>query len=480
MVQFMYQNKGLYMNVLLTGANGYIGRRLKHRLLEDDNVKLKILVRNKSSLLNKLDNVEVVEGSSFDLDSLRKALSGVDVAYYFIHSLTSQNYQELDKQSAKNFLDIALECGVKKIIYLGGLGEKESASTHLISRIETGEILSSAPDKIQTLWFRAGVIIGSGSASFEIIRNITQKLPIMITPKWVSTLAQPIGVDDVIEYLYQGLYLDNKENLIVDIGSEQMSYKDMMENTARVMGLERKLIPVPFLSPKISSYWLTFFTPVPFNVASSLVEGLKSKVVIQNDNAMRFFDIKPKSFKDSVAQALKEIEENQVISRWSDSSGDMWEKDHTKDIANAIFTDRQIRDISNMDKEKVFEAFMCIGGQNGWFGYDWLWSLRGFIDKLLGGYGTNRGRRDQCMVRIGDSLDFWKVVDVKDNERLLLYAQMKLPGRAWLEFIIKDGKLIQTAYFYPNGLWGRIYWYLLIPAHWLIFRNMIDNIIKPK
>ncbi|MGE4456593.1 MAG: SDR family oxidoreductase [Arcobacteraceae bacterium] len=465
------------MNVLLTGANGYIGRRLKNRLLQDENINLKIMVRKKDSISANLNNVEIVEGNSFDLESLKKALSGVDVAYYLIHSLTSTNYQELDKQSAKNFIDVAKECGVKKIIYLGGLGEKESASTHLISRIETGEILSSCPE-VQALWFRAGVIIGSGSASFEIIRNITQKLPVMITPKWVSTLAQPIGVDDVIEYLYQGLYLDNKENLIIDIGAEQMSYKDMMEKTGEVMGLNRKLIPVPFLSPKLSSYWLTLFTPVPYNVASSLIEGLKSKVVVQNDNAMRFFEIKPKSFKDSVAQALKEIETNQVISRWSDSFGDVWEKDHTKDIANAVFTDRQIRDISNMDKAKVFEAFMCIGGQNGWFGYDWLWNLRGFVDKLLGGYGTNRGRRDQCTLRIGDSLDFWKVVDVKADERLLLYAQMKLPGRAWLEFIIKDGKLIQTAYFYPNGLWGRIYWYMLVPAHWLIFRNMIDNILK--
>jgi uncharacterized protein YbjT (DUF2867 family) len=466
------------MNVLLTGANGYIGRRLKNRLLQDTNINLKIMVRKKDSISAKLNNVEIVEGNSFDKESLKKALSGVDVAYYLIHSLTSTNYQELDKQSAKNFIDTAKECGVKKIIYLGGLGEKESASTHLISRIETGEILSSCPDKVQTLWFRAGVIIGSGSASFEIIRNITQKLPIMITPKWVSTMAQPIGVDDVIEYLYQGLYLEDKGNLIVDIGSEQMSYKDMMEKTGEVMGLNRKLIPVPFLSPKLSSYWLTLFTPVPYNVASSLIEGLKSKVVVQNDNAMRFFDIKPKSFKESVAKALKEIETNQVISRWSDSFGNVWEENHTKDIANAVFTDRQIRDISNMDKQKVFEAFMCIGGQNGWFGYDWLWSLRGLVDKLLGGYGTNRGRRDQCSLRIGDSLDFWKVVDVKENERLLLYAQMKLPGRAWLEFMIKDGKLIQTAYFYPNGLWGRIYWYLLVPAHWLIFRNMIDNILK--
>lgn len=466
------------MKVLLTGANGYIGRRLKNKLLQDVNVELKIMVRNKDSLSSKLNNVEIIEGSTFDIKSLKLALRDVDVAYYLVHSLTSVDYEEKDRISAKNFIDVAIECGVKKVIYLGGLGKKETASTHLKSRIETGEILSSMPSNIQTLWFRAGVIIGSGSASFEIIRNLAQKLPAMITPKWVQTLAQPIGVDDVIEYLHKGLYLETKDNVIVDIGSEQMSYKDMMLRTARVMGLKRYLFPVPLLSPKLSSYWLALFTPVPFNVARSLVEGLKSEVVIENDNARKYFDIVPKSFEESVKKALAEIESNQVISRWSDSFGDVWEKDHSKDIANAIFIDRQIRDISNIPQSKVFEAFMCIGGDNGWFGYEYLWEIRGIIDKLFGGYGTNRGRRDSCSLRIGDGLDFWKVSDVEENKRLLLFAQMKLPGKAWLEFVIDDGKLIQTAYFYPNGVFGRLYWYAMYPAHFFIFANMIDNIIK--
>ncbi|MDD3856281.1 SDR family oxidoreductase [Sulfurimonas sp.] len=466
------------MKVLLTGANGYIGRRLKHKLLDDKNIDLRVMVRDKSSLSSNLANIEIVEGSTFDIDSLKNALNGVDVAYYLVHSLTSKDYEQKDRLSAQNFLQTAVACGVKKIIYLGGLGQKETASTHLKSRIETGEILSSNSEDIQTIWFRAGVIIGSGSASFEIIRNIIQKLPIMITPKWVETLAQPIGVDDVIEYLHQGLYLSYDKNLVVDIGAQQMSYRDMMLKTAQIMGLKRYLFPVPFLSPKISSYWLAIFTPVPYNIASSLIDGLKSEVIVQNQNAIKYFNIVPKSFNDAVFQALHEIETNQVLSRWSDSFGDVWEKDHVKDIANAVFVDRQVRDISYIDSSKIFESFMCIGGENGWFGYDFLWEIRGFIDKLFGGYGTNRGRRDSCSLRIGDGVDFWKVVDVVQNRRLLLYAQMKLPGKAWLEFIIEDNKLIQSAYFYPNGIIGRLYWYALTPAHFLIFSNMIDNIIK--
>ena len=466
------------MKILLTGANGYIGRRLKHKLIQNSDLHIKILVRNKNSISSNLKNIEMIEGSTFDETSLFEALSGVDVAFYLIHSLGSKNYEELDRISAQNFLNAAIKCNVKRIIYLGGLGEKSTASLHLKSRMETGEILSSRPQEIQTIWFRAGVIIGSGSASFEIIRNLTQKLPIMLTPKWVCTMAQPIGVDDVIEYLSQSTTIQYEKNLVVDIGSEKMNYKNMMIQTAEVMGLKRYLIPVPVLSPKLSSYWLTLFTPVPFNVSSSLIEGLKSEVIIQNDNAKTFFDIQPQDFQSSVKKALQEIEQNQVVSRWSDSSGDIWEKDHSKDIANAVFIDRQVRDISDFDATKIYQSFMCIGGKNGWLAYDWLWEVRGLIDKIFGGFGTNRGRRDDCDLRIGDSLDFWKVVDVVPNKRLLLFAQMKLPGRAWLEFIIEDGKLIQSAYFYPYGILGIIYWYSLIPLHWLIFGNMVDAIIK--
>ena len=468
------------MKVLLTGSTGYIGRRLKQKLLDDESVELKLLVRNKKTISPTiLDKVEVIEGDTFNKEALKEALKDVEIAYYLIHSLSNENYKDLDKISAQNFLDVAEECGVKRIIYLGGLGVKnEDTSEHLLSRIETGEILSSSKS-VQTIWLRAGVIIGSGSASFEIIRNLTEKLPVMTTPKWVDTKAQPIAVNDVLSYLHDSLYLGVRENLIVDIGSAQLSYKEMMEKTALALGLKRFLIPVPFMSINISSYWLNLFTPVPFTIAKALIEGLKSEVVIQNQNAKKYFPkIVPMSYEDAVKSAIKEIEENQVISRWNDKGDGVWEKIGQKEISKAIFIDRKEEDISNIEPSKVYQSFIGIGGDNGWFDFDFLWELRGIIDKLIGGVGLKRGRRSQCDLRISDCLDFWKVVDLKENERLLLYAQMKLPGSAWLEFKIQDNKLIQSAYFYPKGVLGRLYWYALIPLHYFVFNNMIKSIVK--
>ena len=468
------------MKVLLTGSTGYIGRRLKQRLSENENIDLRIYVRNKKSHSHlTLNSFEIFEGDTFDKEKLEEALTGIDTAFYLIHSLNNKNYKDLDKISAQNFIDAAQKCGVKRVIYLGGLGVKnEDTSEHLLSRIETGEILSSSK-KVQTIWIRAGVIIGSGSTSFEIIRNLTEKLPIMTTPKWVNTKTQPIAVDDVLDYLLQSIDLETKENLIVDIGSEQLQYKEMMLQTAEALGLKRIIIPLPFLSITLSSYWLNLFTPVQFTVAKALIEGLKSEVIIQNDNAKKFFpNIKPISYKQSVKKAIHEIKSNQVISRWSDTSGKIWEKNHTKEIADAIFVDRKEREIKNISKESVYKSFISIGGDNGWFAYDFLWEIRGILDKLIGGVGLKRGRRSQDDLRVGESLDFWKVVDIKKDERLLLFAQMKLPGIAWLEFKIEDNKLIQSAYFYPKGVFGRLYWYSLIPLHYLVFNNMIDSIIK--
>lgn len=465
------------MNILLTGATGYIGRRLKHRLLKESDVKLRLFVKKGQSVKTS-DTVEIAEGSTFDQESLNSALKNIDTAYYLIHSMESKNYRELDKKSAQNFLDSCIKNGVKRIIYLGGLGEKESASEHLLSRIETGEILSSRPDAVQTLWFRAGVIIGSGSASFEIVRNLVEKLPFMITPKWVNTLCQPSAEADVIEYLANASMLQNKESAIIDIGGEAMSYRELLLGYARAVGLKRVLIPVPFFSPKLSSYWLTLMTPVPYSVASALIEGLKSEVVVKNDNAKRLFpNIVPLKYEEAVKKATEEIQKSQVVSRWSDASGEAWETDHST-LADAVFTDRQITELDGAEPKKVFETFCAVGGENGWFGYDSLWKMRGLIDKMFGGYGLSRGRRDPKTLRISDSVDFWKVVDIQDNKRLLLFAQMKLPGTAWLEWLVRDGKLYQTAYFYPHGLLGRLYWYAMLPFHIFIFRGMAQNILK--
>jgi len=254
--------------------------------------------------------VEIFEGSTFDKESLRKALEGIDVAYYLIHSMgTKGDFKELDRLSAKNFLNACIDSNVQRIIYLGGLGRKDTASEHLLSRIETGEILSSRPETIQTIWFRAGIIIGSGSASFEIIRHLVRKLPLMTTPKWVHTKTQPIGISDVLEYLFQAKDLDTKKNVVVDIGSDQMSFKDMLIRASKVMGLKRLLIPVPLLTPRLSSYWLILITPISFRIAKALVDGLKSETIIQNDNAKKYFGhISPLSYEDAIKIALREIE----------------------------------------------------------------------------------------------------------------------------------------------------------------------------
>ncbi|MGD9971345.1 MAG: SDR family oxidoreductase [Sulfuricurvum sp.] len=467
------------MKVLLSGADGYIGRRLKQRLMGKAEVDLRLMVRNLKSLSSHARTTcETVQADVLKPETLDAALEGIDCAYYLIHGLSNANFRNIDRTGAQNFIDACVRQNVRRIIYLGGLGDRISGSEHLISRIETGEILSSRPDAVQCLWLRAGVIIGSGSASFEIIRNLVQKLPVMITPKWVSTPITPIGVGEVIDYLEAALRVEMPSNLMVDLGDEAMSYGDLMLRTAAVMGLKRRLIPVNLLTPKLSSYWLSLFTPVPYSIASSLIEGLKSDVLVTNDLRKRYFHIPPGTLEEAVRIAIGEIESNQVFSRWSDSGQGIWEVDHVNDIAEALFVDRRSVSLGEVSDEAVFRSFCAIGGENGWFGYDWMWSLRGWIDKLVKGAGINRGRRDPSRLRIGDSLDFWKVVDWVENERLLLFAQMKLPGKAWLEFKIKDGNLIQSAYFYPEGVKGRIYWYLLLPLHYLIFTNMAKTIVR--
>ncbi len=299
------------MNILLTGATGYIGSQLKEKLLQDENVRLRLFVRNAGKVKEPVGGrVEIYEGSTFDKDSLQKALEGVNVAYYLIHSMGAKgDFEELDRISAENFRDACIATGVKRIIYLGGLGVKETASKHLLSRIETGEILSSQPSDIQTLWFRAGIIIGAGSASFRIIRSLVRKLPLMITPRWVHTKTQPIAVQDVLEYLFQAKNVNVGSNLIADVGSEQMSFKEMLGRAARVMGLRRILIPVPVLSPRLSSYWLILFSPVSYRIARALVDGLKSETIIQNDNARTYFPhVSPLSYEKAIQDALSEDE----------------------------------------------------------------------------------------------------------------------------------------------------------------------------
>jgi uncharacterized protein YbjT (DUF2867 family) len=467
--------------VLLTGATGYIGRRLMIRLAADPGVELRLFVRN-AAKLGPLPTAEIeaAEGSTFDFPSLAAALTSVDTAYYLIHSLgAGRGFQDLERKSAENFREACIAAGVGRIIYLGGLGTKETGSEHLKSRIETGEILSARPDRVQTIWFRAGIIIGSGSASFEIVRDLVQKLPVMTTPRWVSTRTEPIAVDDVLGYLQAALKLETEGNVVVDIGAGAMSFRQMLLKAARLMNLRRWIIPVPFFSPHLSSYWLVLITPVPSNIARALVDGLKSETVVLNDNArIHFGDIHPVPFETAFSRALTDIETNQVLSRWCDSSAK-----GTCDIrgeelpSHAVFRDTREFDFADTPSDAVFRAVVAIGGDRGWLAFPWLWQLRGLADKVLGGPGLNRGRRDPANLRVGDSLDFWKVLDLRPGQRLLLAAQMKVPGNAWLEFGISGGRLIQTAHFLPQGLGGRLYWSAMKPFHALIFRGLAKKII---
>lgn len=469
--------------ILITGATGYIGRRLKERLLQRTDLSLRLLVRNRDKVRpDVLEKVEVIEGDTFNPIALEKAVRNIDVAYYLIHSMGSGvDFEELDRKSADNFRTACIRAGVKRIIYLGGLGTKETASRHLRSRRETGEILSNRPDAIQTIWFRAGVIIGSGSASFEIIHNLVHKLPVMVTPRWVRTKTQPIGVEDVINYLEQAAtVIVDQPNLTIDIGTAPMSFQEMMHAAAKVMGLKRFLFPVPFLSPRLSSYWLIFFTPIPYTMAAALVEGLKSETLVLNNNAERYFpDILPGSYEQAVAKAVLEIERDQVLSRWCDSSaGTFCDVKDQGDTGIAVLRDIRKVSLGGLDPQRVFQSACTIGGNTGWYTYDILWQIRGYIDKMAGGYGLNRGRRAHRRLRVGDALDFWKVVDLKENKRLLLLAQMKVPGKAWLEFNIQDDVLIQTAHFFPRGILGRLYWYSVAPLHNLVFSNLAEKIVE--
>ncbi|MEW6426409.1 MAG: SDR family oxidoreductase [Thermodesulfobacteriota bacterium] len=467
--------------ILITGATGYIGRRLEERLLARNDLAIRILVRNRNKVRPSVrDRVEIVEGDTFQRENLDRALAGVDTAYYLIHSMGQDgDFGELDRRSAENFREAAVRAGVRRLVYLGGLGVRATASEHLQSRLETGEILSSHPEKLQTIWLRAGVIIGAGSASFEIIYHLVQKLPVLITPTWVRTRTQPVAVADVVRYLEAAADVDVEGDRVVDIGSEVTSFRAMLEDTAAVLGLRRRILPVPVLSPRLSSYWLVLMTPVPYRLASALVEGLKSETVVLNDDAGRLFpDIRPVSFRQAVAAAVDEMAKDGVLSRWCDSSaGTVCDILGQDDPSSSILRDRREILLAGARPEAVFRAACAIGGRHGWYRYSPLWRLRGMFDKLVGGCGLSRGRRAEGELRVGDALDFWKVADLRENRRLLLLAQMKLPGHAWLEFDIREDRLVQTAHFLPRGLLGRLYWYAVSPFHHLVFSDLAHQIV---
>jgi uncharacterized protein YbjT (DUF2867 family) len=427
-----------------------------------------------------------VQGDAQKLETLITALQGVDAAYYLIHSLkANDDFYERDLKAARHFGQAAEQTGVNRTIYLGGLGNQEAElSEHLRSRQETGEALRES--SVPVLEFRAAIIVGAGSVSFEMIRYLTERLPVMICPKWVYTRVQPIGIEDVLEYLEAALNVEAGQDQIIEIGGRDvLTYGEMMLQYAQVRGLQRILLPVPVLSPRLSSYWIHWVTPIPSSIARPLVEGLRNEVIITNDNAGRLFPgIKPLGYKTAVRQALDNLEASTVETTWNDalvtSQGD---------VVPIVLTTHEGMMIEKRERlvrasaATVFSTVTALGGARGWPYFNMAWRLRGIVDRLVGGVGFRRGRRHPQELRPGDVLDFWRVESVESNYRLLLRAEMKVPGRAWLQFEVlpedtTHTKLIQTAFFASKGLSGFLYWYVLYPIHALIFSGMIRKLAE--
>jgi uncharacterized protein YbjT (DUF2867 family) len=469
------------MKVLLTGATGYIGKRLLP-VLVNKGYFVVCCVRDKNKFhpeeLTK-GRIEVIEVDLNKAETLKNIPKDIDFAYYLVHSMSnSKNYDELERKSAINFREALNNTNVKQVIYLSGIVNSQTLSKHLNSRKNVEFELSKGKYSHTTV--RAGIIIGSGSASFEIIRDLVEKLPIMIAPKWLKTRCQPIGISDVITILTGILNNEKTFNNSYDIaGDEILTYKEMLLEFASVRGLKRYIWTVPVMTPKLSSYWLYFITSISYKLATSLVDSMKVEVIARGNDINKLLNLNPLPYKECIRQAFKQIEQNEIVSSWKDStvSGrlDFKISEFIKVPEFGCYKDIRVKQVLNIDA--CIEKIWRIGGKTGWYYANWLWKLRGFIDKAFGGVGLRRGRTNIKDIQAGDTLDFWRVLYAsKAEKRLLLFAEMKLPGEAWLEFQVQDNKLIQTATFRPKGLFGRIYWYAVLPLHGIIFRGLIKEL----
>ncbi|MFN0118066.1 MAG: DUF2867 domain-containing protein [Elusimicrobiota bacterium] len=467
--------------ILVTGATGYVGGRL-FKALEESGANIRCMVRRPENLRAKTKpTTEIVAGDVSDLDSLNKALSGVDTAFYLIHSMQEgERFEELERAGAENFAQAARSQGVKRIIYLGGLGDDQlNLSPHLRSRHEVGKILRGFGGICLEL--RASIVIGSGSLSFEMVRALVERLPIMITPRWVRIQTQPIAIGDLLEFLMKAIDLPLNENKIFEIGGrDQVSYGEIMDEYARQRGLKRLMIPVPVLTPHLSGLWLGLVTPVYARIGKTLVKSIRHPTVVHDHSAQALFGITPKGVEEAIASALKNEDQEFSQTRWCDaiSSGGLSEKWGGDQFGTRIIDSRSVR--ISVSPVKSFDPIKKIGGTNGWYCGTFLWKLRGYLDLLIGGVGLRRGRRHPTEIRVGETLDFWRVEAFEPNKLLRLKAEMKLPGRAWLQFEIEaDGMgstIRQTAIFDPSGIGGLLYWYLLYPLHKAIFSGMLKEI----
>lgn len=471
------------MKVLLTGATGYIGKRLLPVLVEKG-YEVVCCVRD----LNRFNppetlksRIEIIKLDLLDKESFSNIPNDIDGAYYLVHSMSSsKDYEELEFQSARNFKEAMNTTQVKHVVYLSGIINVNELSKHLTSRKNVEEELGKGNYSLTTL--RAGIIIGSGSASFEIIRDLVEKLPLMVTPKWLNTKCQPIGVADVITFLNKTLFNEKGYDKDFDIGGPDiLSYKEMLLEFARVRNLKRYIYIIPVMTPRLSSYWLYFVTSTSYNLAIALVNSMKIEVICRNNDWAKTLGIETISYQESLIRAFSKIKNNEIVSSWKDamSSGsiDMNISDFINVPTFGCFKDQ--RELKYQDYQTTVDRIWKIGGKNGWYYGNWLWKFRGFLDKTAGGVGLRRGRTSEIELNTGDAVDFWRVLYADKNEgRLLLLAEMKLPGEAWLEFRIKNGNLVQTATFRPIGLMGRLYWYLVYPFHGFIFNGMLRKLVS--
>ena len=473
------------MKVLLTGSTGYIAQRLLPILLANKH-QVVCCVRDKTRFdKEKFDgfDIEVIEVDFLKKESLNQIPTDIDVAYYLMHSMSSakEDFSKAELLTATNFKEAVERSQAQQVIFLSGIVNSEVLSKHLKSRSNVEQALQSDRYALTTL--RAGIIVGSGSASFEIIRDLVEKLPVMIAPKWLDTKCQPIGIRDVISFLDGVLMKSYTFNKAYDIGGpEVITYKEMLLRFAKVRGLKRRIFTVPVMTPKLSSYWLYFVTSTSYPLASSLVDSMKVDVVAKPNDLQQKLEIMPLTYEQSIELAFGKIQQNQVVSSWRDAMNRDAYPDRFKKLIE-VPQEGCFRDVQCMkvdDPERVLRNIWSIGGTTGWYYADWLWSIRGFLDKLFGGVGLQRGRTSTDTVSTGSVVDFWRVILAdKNDKRLLLYAEMKLPGEAWLEFKIdKDNVFTQTATFRPLGIPGRLYWYSVLPFHAFIFKGMMQNIAQ--
>ena len=465
------------MRILVVGASGYIGGRLVP-LLQARGHDLVLMSRDARPLAGRFPEAVVVAADLLDPSSLTPALEGIEVAYYLAHSMGAgeAGFAERDRQAARNFAQAAKHAGVSRIVYLGGLGDDSAdLSHHLASRHETGAEL--AAHGVPVTEFRAAVIIGSGSASFEILRHLTERLPIMITPRWVGTRCQPIGVRDVLDYLATALEHPEVTGIVEISGPDVLSYGDMMRTYARLRGLRRLMIPVPVLTPRLSSYWVNLVSPVPAGIARPLIEGLRNEVIVRDPGPASAFGAYPLQYVEALQRAIDRTDRHDVESTWFDAlaAPDRASLASVTSREGMIVERRQRRVAA--PPELVFAEVERLGGDAGWPYANLLWRIRGLMDRAVGGVGMRLGRRDPDQLRVGDALDFWRVEEVRRPSLLRLRAEMKVPGRAWLQYEVEGtatgSRLVQTAFFEPKGLPGLVYWYLLYPVHGLIFRGSV-------